>query len=286
MKIIRSAALLIIVVIAGNVSEGFGAASEQKRAAVLVFNGVEVIDYAGPFEIFRKAGFDVYTVAADSETIMAAAGVLVIPAYTVENAPKPDVIVIPGGGRAAAAAARNDDKVSSWIRDASRHAEHVLLTSGISSGIDASLQVISKMSGKGAAQLAALNVDYHWQPGAYSRAAMADMALAGVFSRNGAGFEHPEGVHLDVLRYEGDRERWSVVWLAMGEAPPAELLRRLDAKLSTKGMWTRQNFDENALQSRWTFTDGKGKRWNGLSSVAPFDGQNDINTVRLEIWGQ
>src|SRR5262249_14595644 len=34
-----------------------------KKVAILVFNGVEIIDYTGPWEVFGAAGYDVYTVA-------------------------------------------------------------------------------------------------------------------------------------------------------------------------------------------------------------------------------
>ena len=255
--------LLLILVITGSVFAGFTSAAERKRVAIVVFDGVRAIDYTGPYEVFERAGFDVYTVGSNSD-------------YTFENAPKPDVVIIPQGNAAPGAA--------SWIRETSRHAEQVRLRGGLSSSIDASLRVISKISGKGAAQLAALDMDYDWQPNVYSRAALADRALIRIFPRTNDWFKHLEGMKFEVLRYEGTRDRWNIVWLAIGEAAPAELLRQLDAKLSTEGMWTRQSSEGNTMQTRWTFTDDKGLTWNARSSVSPFDGQKDIHTLRLEIW--
>lgn len=36
----------------------------QKKVAVLLFPGVEIIDFSGPWEVFGAAGMDVYSVAA------------------------------------------------------------------------------------------------------------------------------------------------------------------------------------------------------------------------------
>ena len=41
----------------------------RRRSAILIFDGVQIIDYTGPYEIFRAAGFDVYTVAETKEPI-------------------------------------------------------------------------------------------------------------------------------------------------------------------------------------------------------------------------
>src|SRR5688572_30956894 len=33
----------------------------RKKVAVLIFDGVQIIDYTGPFEVFGQAGFEVFT---------------------------------------------------------------------------------------------------------------------------------------------------------------------------------------------------------------------------------
>src|SRR5512144_3104241 len=38
------------------------AADARKKVALLIFTGVQIIDYTGPYEIFGVAGFNVYTV--------------------------------------------------------------------------------------------------------------------------------------------------------------------------------------------------------------------------------
>ena len=70
---------------------------DRKKVAILVFSGVEIIDFAGPYEMFGAAGYDVYTVAATRDPVTTAMGLTVVPQYTFADAPHPDVLVVPGG---------------------------------------------------------------------------------------------------------------------------------------------------------------------------------------------
>lgn len=69
----------------------------------MLFDGVEVLDFAGPFEVFGVAGwqqprppFDVYTVSVGRSEVSARNGLRVGVDYP-SAAPEPDVLVIPGG---------------------------------------------------------------------------------------------------------------------------------------------------------------------------------------------
>lgn len=76
-----------------------------KNVAILLFDEVEVLDFAGPFEIFSVTGqrsggeppFNVYTVAENPGTVSARNNLFVTPHYTLENCPPPDIFLIPGG---------------------------------------------------------------------------------------------------------------------------------------------------------------------------------------------
>jgi putative intracellular protease/amidase len=70
-----------------------------KKVAILIFDGVEILDFGGPAEVFASAGgaYQVYTVASKKQPIISQGFIQVIPEYTLENCPKPDIIVIPGG---------------------------------------------------------------------------------------------------------------------------------------------------------------------------------------------
>jgi len=69
--------------------------------AVLLFDGVELMDFAGPVEVFIVAdkgkAFRVVTVAESTRPIKTMGGITVTPDYTLKDAPKPDIIVVPGG---------------------------------------------------------------------------------------------------------------------------------------------------------------------------------------------
>ena len=96
--------------------------------AILLFEEVELLDFAGPFEVFSVAGregaFDVYTVAERTEPLRTRGGLTVVPDRALANLGKPDVFVLPGGQGARTAMRR--DAVLKAARDASAHAEMVL----------------------------------------------------------------------------------------------------------------------------------------------------------------
>jgi putative intracellular protease/amidase/YHS domain-containing protein len=93
------------------------------NVAILVFDGVQIIDYTGPYEVFGQAGYQVFTVAAGPGPITTTMGMQVVPAYTLDTAPAAEVVVIPGGGIDAAA---NDPRTLAWIRARAATAAHLL----------------------------------------------------------------------------------------------------------------------------------------------------------------
>jgi putative intracellular protease/amidase/DNA-directed RNA polymerase subunit RPC12/RpoP len=99
--------------------------SQEKSltVAILVFNGVEIIDYSGPWEVFGAAGFKVHTVASGPGPIKTVFGEKLIPDYTLENSPQADIVLVPGG---SIAAAMNDARVIEWIQTRSKQAKHVM----------------------------------------------------------------------------------------------------------------------------------------------------------------
>jgi copper(I)-binding protein/putative intracellular protease/amidase len=95
----------------------------SKKAAILLFSGVEDIDYAGPVEVFGGSGIQVFTVAASTSPIKTIMGIKVTPDYSLEEAPPADVLLIPGG---AVFATQEDQRVLNWIRERSKQAEYVM----------------------------------------------------------------------------------------------------------------------------------------------------------------
>jgi putative intracellular protease/amidase len=97
----------------------------QKKVAILVFNGVEVVDFTGPYKIFGAAGCDVYTVASSRDPMKAMASTG--SRHTFADAPEPDVLVIPGGGICGA---KRDDAT----RVHQAHHEHATHTLTVCNG--------------------------------------------------------------------------------------------------------------------------------------------------------
>ena len=107
------------------------AASRPRNLAIFVFEGVQIIDYTGPWEVFghatgageHDAAFEIYTVAPKAGPITTAMGMSVNPKYTFANAPKADVLVLPGGD---VEPHMDDPKVQQWVRESVKNAEIVL----------------------------------------------------------------------------------------------------------------------------------------------------------------
>jgi transcriptional regulator GlxA family with amidase domain len=77
---------------------------------IYLFDDIEVLDFAGPFEIFSTASrvkarlvpdtpkpFEVFTIADTIRTISARGGLLVEPHFDITSHPHIDILIIPGG---------------------------------------------------------------------------------------------------------------------------------------------------------------------------------------------
>lgn len=70
----------------------------QRKVAILVYPGVELLDFAGPGEVFAAVRqTDVYTVAENKEPLTSMGFLTVTPEYTIADCPPPDIVVVPGG---------------------------------------------------------------------------------------------------------------------------------------------------------------------------------------------
>lgn len=187
------------------------------RTAILIFDEVEVLDFAGPFEVFSVTGrrrklepFDVYTVAERSGPVLARNGLSVNPRYTFANCPPPDILVVPGGygtrremknpvmlewitrvapscelvlsvctgalvlgaaglldGREATTHFMAFDELravapGATIREGARMVDNgnLILSAGVSAGIDMSLHVVAKLLGTEVAEETATYMEY------------------------------------------------------------------------------------------------------------------------------
>lgn len=103
-----------------------GAPAPARRVAILVFDGVELLDFAGPGEVFAAAGhgaFEVFTVGETRAPVVSQGFVQVTPEHGIADSPVPDVLVIPGGG---VGAVLGRPALMSWIKTTAGKATLVL----------------------------------------------------------------------------------------------------------------------------------------------------------------
>jgi transcriptional regulator GlxA family with amidase domain len=111
------------------------------NVAILLFDRVEVLDFAGPFEVFSRtrtepgvesrrrddhpsAPFNVFTVAATRAPVSATGGLTVVSRYAFDDCPHVDLLVVPGGFGTRALIA--DAPTLDWIRAQSASARLTL----------------------------------------------------------------------------------------------------------------------------------------------------------------
>ncbi|ARK12575.1 DJ-1/PfpI family protein [Fibrivirga algicola] len=121
----------------------------MRQVAILLFNEIEVLDFAGPFEVFGVAGrqsgqtrfseppFQVFTVA-ERGPVYARNGLSINPTYLLNDHPKPDILLVPGGGSylsdgtpAGARREMHNPAVLNWVR---RHADKAELVLSVCTG--------------------------------------------------------------------------------------------------------------------------------------------------------
>lgn len=105
---------------------------QKLTVGILLFNEVEVLDFAGPFEVFSvteqpKTGdkpFNVVTISETGSLINARNGLKVQPDYSFENHPKLDILVVPGG-YGARKLEINNDTVHQWIQQQNQQVSYI-----------------------------------------------------------------------------------------------------------------------------------------------------------------
>ncbi|BBI34041.1 DJ-1/PfpI family protein [Cohnella abietis] len=195
-----------------------GQVQQARNVAIFVFDGVEILDFTGPFEVFitgsnRGQDFNVYTVAELENPVNALGNLSINASYTINNCPRTDILIVPGGR--GARHEMHNETITNWIKEVSNEAElvfsvctgalilakanlldglkittnrlamnelrevapqsaeiienvryvdngKIILSAGISAGIDASLYVIEKLLGKDRALEAARIMEYDW----------------------------------------------------------------------------------------------------------------------------
>ena len=198
---------------------------KRRDVAILLFDDVEVLDFAGPFEVFAVTGqrageghFRVRMVSEDGRPVRARNGLRVTPDHGLADCPAPDILLVPGGY--GTRPALSNARLIEWIRATDRQTEltlsvctgalllgkagllngldatthhgafellrqtapsarvredlriadngRIVLSGGISAGIDMSLHIVARLLGRAQAEETARYMEYRWQsePGA------------------------------------------------------------------------------------------------------------------------
>jgi len=190
-----------------------------RQVSILVFDDAEVLDVAGPYEVFsvagRRHGLEPFTVSLVAERAGGVAlrnGFVVQPHFTLDQAPAPALLVIPGGY--GSRRELENPVVIDWLRRQAASSElvlsvctgalllakagildgleatthhlalpllrelaptavirererfldngRVIVSAGVSAGIDMSLHVVERLCGTEVAEETAVYMEYHW----------------------------------------------------------------------------------------------------------------------------
>jgi transcriptional regulator GlxA family with amidase domain len=103
----------------------------KKNIAILLFDDVEVLDFAGPFEVFAVTdelrggeAFNVFTVAEVRRPIRARNGLSVNPDRDFDSCLAPHLLIVPGGQ--GTRALLKNERTLAWIRAVAAPAELVM----------------------------------------------------------------------------------------------------------------------------------------------------------------
>ena len=114
------------------------------NVGILIFDEVEVLDFAGPFEVFSRtrllkgaesrrsndsAPFNPFTVSMDTNPLTATGGLKIISDYTIKDCPNIDILVVPGGF--GTRTLLNNENLLLWIKSIS---DQATITSSVCTG--------------------------------------------------------------------------------------------------------------------------------------------------------
>ena len=125
MKVGFIASLAFLTAMSASAADAHDSSLRPSRSipvAFVISEGAVVIDFCGPWEVFRDMmtgndhPFHLYTVSDKTAPIRAGGGMKIVPDYTFANAPAPKVIVIPAQSEPSKA-------MLDWIRQSSQNAD-------------------------------------------------------------------------------------------------------------------------------------------------------------------
>jgi putative intracellular protease/amidase len=302
---------------------------KQWTAAILLFEGVQIIDFTAPYEILGQAHMKVFTVSKTGQPLNTSMNLRVTATYSFANAPAPDVIVVPGGEVDSAV---NDPDVVSWVRNQSKNATYVMsvcngafilakaglldglrattfhgmisdlrraapkttvlidqrfvdngkiiTSAGLSSGIDTTLHLVSKIYGNAAARSLALHEEYDWHPDSnFARANMPDRFLPdlNLSEHDFANWNRESSL--------GDMNQWEYRGTFDSNLTPEQLLGKISELLARNASnWKPVASHAKVLNtSFWKISDENGRPWTASVAIAPHSGNSGAYSLIVKI---
>lgn len=300
--------------------------------AMLVYEGVEIIDISGPWEAFGTAGFLVHTVAENPDPLTLVFNQKIVPDFTFETSPAADILLVPGGGYTQA---MENPRLIAWLQSKANDVSHVMsvctgafilgkagllsgqtatatygmvddlldfgnvkvvhdqrfvdngkimTTAGLTSGIDGALHLISRTLGPGAAQAAALEMEYNWSPNAqFVRAKLADRFLPDGLAYGKARLN---GAKATLVSTEGTTDRWEARMRVSDPSTQIEIVKLLRERIEASARRDVQSMTgtipanapgrvkfrgsrATGQEVTWAFADEAGHGWHGRGLVEP-----------------
>jgi len=129
--------LLMLAMVAATAMAETSTHAGTRNVAIVVYDGVEILDFGGPAEVLEIAGlfgrngsspaFHLYTVGIRKDPIVSQNFIHIVPDYTPADAPPPDIVIIPGGNTGGPL---SDPAFMTWIGKTMDHALTMTVCSG------------------------------------------------------------------------------------------------------------------------------------------------------------
>ena len=279
-----------------------------RDVAILVFDGVQVIDYAAPFEVFGQAGFRVFTVGPTTKPVTTAMGQTLVPTYDFATAPPAAVLVLPGGD-----VPLEDARILDFVRTRTASSDIVLsvctgafwlaranLLDGLTvTTFHRALDGLQSMAPKArvvrdrrfadngkiitsAGLTSGLDGAMHVVDRLLGRDRAREVALtleydwrpdatwarASLADRHVPNVSFGDGVRFHPTRSLGDADHWDLEGRVETAEGAAALATRVTAQLKDVVRWTLVEAAADG-RSTWSFADEGGRPWRASLRLAP-----------------
>ncbi len=292
----------------------------NKTVAILLFPGVEIIDFAGPYEVFWAAGARVFTVAESTE-ILKSGTLQVKPDYSFDNMPKADIIVLPGGN-----VKRDNPAILAWLKNQDKQSEKImsvcngafyLSSAGLLDGLTATTFFSAIPSLRASTPKAKVVEDQRYVNNGHiiTSAGLSsgiDAALFVVSEYIGIGATQQLATLLEykwnydngfvraqladrfltrdldvfspfpqkVISYTGDNNHWEVKLSVDTELIPGQLMKLMELQFTKAKRWKQLSLTDQ--NGKWEFKD-KDQPWNYDVSIVPDQALSNIKNILLSV---